>query len=62
MDDWGKLNRVMLWLKETIDDNRIIGENSLTDVYTCIDTYYAVYSNMRSHNGEVIPMLHGVLQ
>ena len=56
-----KKYRVLSWVKETIDDKGIIGENSLTDVYMRIDATYAVYSDMRSHNGVVISMGHEVL-
>ena len=56
-----KKNRVLSWVKETIDDKITIGAESLTDVYTWIDADYAVHSDMRSHTGEAIPMVHGVL-
>ena len=33
-----KLKRVLSWVKETINDKKIIGENSLEYVYRWIDT------------------------
>ena len=57
-----KLNRLILWVKETIDDKIIIGANILTDVYTWIYSAYTVHSAMRSHTGGSISMVHGVLR
>ena len=59
--DWKKLNRVLSWVKETIDDKIIIGSNILTYMYTWIDASYTVHSGMRSHPGGGISMVHGVL-
>ena len=52
-----KIKRVLSWVKETIDDTKI-----LTDVYTWIDAACTVHSNMRSHTGGSISMGHRVLQ
>ena len=62
MDNRKKLKRVLSWVKETIDENRIIGSESLTYVYTRIDASYLVHSDMRSHTGGSISMGHRVLQ
>ena len=59
--DWKKLLRVMSWLKKTKLDIRLIGAESLTDVYTWIDAAYAVHDNMRSHMGGAISMGYGML-
>ena len=61
MDDWKNLKRVLPWLKENIDDERIFGAKILTDVYTWIDAYCAVHSYMIGHTGGAISMEHGVL-
>ena len=33
-DDWGKLRRVIAYVKSTIDDCRIIGATDLTKIFT----------------------------
>ena len=48
-------------VKETIDEKRIIGSESLTYVYTWIDAAYAVHRYMQSYTGGSISMGHGVL-
>ena len=52
---------MLSWVKETIDDNRIIGAESLTYVYTGIGADHAFHSDMISHTGGDISMGHGVL-
>ena len=52
---------MLSWVKENIYDKRIIGSNNLTDMYTWIDTDYAVLRDMRSHAGGSISMGHGLL-
>ena len=51
----------MGFLKRTIDDIRIIGATSLTDVCTWIDAAYAVHNNMGSQTGGAMSMGHGIL-
>ena len=46
--------------RKIIDDERIIGEKSFTDLYTWIDAAYVVHIDMRSHTGIAISMGHGV--
>eukprot|EP00957_Ditylum_brightwellii_P180394 13741753-Ditylum_brightwellii.AAC.1 len=48
MDDWKKLKRMLGFMKHTIDDIRISGAETLTNLYTWIDVAYAVQPNMRS--------------
>ena len=50
-DDWKKLKRVIQYLKQTIDDVRIIGCENLRSVYTWVDAAYGVWLNMRSQTG-----------
>eukprot|EP00957_Ditylum_brightwellii_P176549 13445700-Ditylum_brightwellii.AAC.1 len=59
--DWDKLLRALGWLKKTKHDIRIIGAESLTDVYTWIDAAYAVHDNMCSHMGGGISIGYGLL-
>ena len=60
-DDWKKLKRVLGFLKGTIDDIRVIGVNSMKDLYTWVDASYAVHEDMRSQTGGVMSFGHGIL-
>ena len=55
------MKRLLGWLESTINDTRIIGANSLQDIYTWIDASYAVHANMRGHTGGAISMGYGVI-
>ena len=61
IDDWGKLKRVIAYIKSTIEDVRIIGANDLQTVFTWIDAAYAVNSDMRSQTGGAMSFGLGVL-
>ena len=60
-DDQMKLYRVLDFLSDTIADRKIIGANSLEEVYTWVDASYAVHPNMRSHTGGTMSFGVGVL-
>ena len=60
-DDWKKLRRCLGFIKRTIDDKRIIGADSLEEMYVWVDAAHAVHSNMRGHTGGVISMGTGIL-
>ena len=62
VDDWKKLGRLLSYLKNTIDDKRIIGASSLENLLTWVDAAYAVYKDMRSQTGGAISLGHGVVQ
>ena len=62
VDDWKKLKRGLKFVKNTIKDKRILGEKTLTDLYTWIDAAYAVHNNMRGHTGGDISMGYGIMQ
>ena len=51
VDDWKKLQRVLAWLKTTINYARIILATGFMDLHTWVDAAYAVHSNMRSQSG-----------
>ena len=51
----------MVYYKNTINDIRVIGATSLTDVFTWIDAAYAVHSDMRSHTGGIMSTGVGTL-
>ena len=47
-------------MKDTADDKRIIGANSVNDIFTWIDAAHAVHENMRSQTGGCMSMGWGV--
>ena len=61
MSDWKKLRRVLAWIKQTIDDPRIIGATSLEDLFTWVDASYGVHNNMRGQTGGCMSMGWGVM-
>ena len=50
-DDWLKLRRGIACVKCAIDDVRLIGASSLTDVYTWIDAACSVNPDVKSQMG-----------
>ena len=61
VEDWGKLKRCLQFLNSTINEVRIIGVESLTDLYTWIDAAYAVYPDMKSQTGGCMSYGLGIL-
>ena len=61
MDYWKKIKIVLSWVRETINDKRIIETKSLTYLYIWIDAAYTIHSNMKIHTGGSISMGYGVL-
>ena len=59
--DWAKLRRLMHFLHDTIDDERIISAENLVDLFTWIDASYAVHNDMRSHTGGTMSFGRGVI-
>ena len=60
-DDWKKLRRVIDYVQATIDDVRIIGATSLSQIFTWIDAAYAVTADMKSQTGGSMSMGLGIL-
>ena len=60
-DDWWKLKRLLACLKNTVDDVRVIGKTSLTQILTWIDASFAVHSDMKSHTGGCASMGIGLV-
>lgn len=60
-DDWHKFIRMMCFIKQTINDVRIIGADSLIDMLTMVDSAHAVHENMRGHTGGLITFGTGVV-
>ena len=56
-----KLKRVIQYLKQTINDVRIIGCEDLKSVYTWVDAAYGVWLNMRSQMGGCMSMGIGMI-
>ena len=61
IDDWKKLKRLLAYLHHTAEDVRVIGCDSLKNVFTWMDAAYAVHPNMRSHTGGATSMGWGLL-
>ena len=55
------MKRLLAYLNATINDERIIGCESLESVFMWVDAAYAVHPNMRSHTGGATSMGWGVL-
>ena len=60
-DDWKKLRRVLQFLKQTINDARIIGCERMDSLFTWIDAAYGVWNNMRSQTGGCMSLGLGMI-
>ena len=60
-EDEEKLFRVLDYLSDTLDDDQIIGADSLDILYMWVDASYAVHPNMRSHTGGALLFGTGIL-
>ena len=61
VDDWRKLERVLIWILNTINEKCVIGARSLKELFTWIDAAYSVHANMRGKTGGAISMGYGLL-
>jgi len=61
VDDWWKMKRVLAYLKNTIDDVRMIGATSLIQILTWMDATFAVHSDMKNHTGGCTSMGIGLV-
>ena len=61
VEDWKKFKRGLTYIMNTLDDRRIIGARTLSDLFTYIDSSYAVHMNMRGHTGGAISMGYGII-
>ena len=59
--DWKKLSRLLSYIRNTIDDKRIIGASSIQNLFTWIDAAYAVYKDMKGQTGGCMSMGYGVI-
>ena len=60
-DDWNKLKRVLQFAKQTVNDKRIIGAETLDSLYTWVDAAYAIHPDMRSQTGGLMSFGHGAV-
>ena len=60
-NDREKLDRVIRYVKRTMNDVRIVGARDLHTMLTWIDAAYAVYPNMRGQTGGMISFGTGVV-
>ena len=60
-DDWGKLRRVLQYLRGTLDLTLIIGADDMTKSKAWVDVSYGVHNDCRSHTGGAISWGRGVL-
>ena len=56
-----KIQRVIAWIKSKIDDHRIIGTSSLSNIFTWVDAAYAVSEDMKSQTWGAISIWRGDL-
>ena len=49
--DWGKLRRVLNYLKETKYDKRVIGSNNILKLEKWIDSFHTVHEDIMGHKG-----------
>ena len=52
---------MLAFLKWTIDDVRIIGAQTLKDLYTWVDTAYDVHDDTKSHTSGAMSLGTGVI-
>ena len=56
-----KLRRMLGYVKATYKEPRIIGAQSMQDLYTWVDAAYAVHPNMRSQTGGAMSFGYSIL-
>ena len=52
---WGRLRRVLNYLKATKNNKRIMGSEDLLKLETWVDAFHAVHEDMRGHTGGCMP-------
>jgi hypothetical protein len=61
LEDWGKLRRLLKFLKRTKDDIRIMGADDILKLETWVDASHATHANMRGHTGGTMSFGWGVV-
>ena len=59
--DWKKLERLLQYLKGTLDLSLCLGADSLKKIKTWVDASYAVHGDMKSHTGGAISLGRGAI-
>ena len=60
-EDWGKLRRVLKYLKATKDDMRIMVSDDLPNLDTCIYAFHAIHEDMRENAGRCMSCRVGII-
>ena len=60
-EDLGKLERLITYIKRTINDRRTIGARDLKTMLTWVDAAYAVHPNMRGQTGGAMSFGTGIV-
>ena len=60
-DDWKKLQRLICFMKQTINDDRVVGVDDLRHMQTFINSSHAVHDDMMGHTGGIITFGTGVV-
>ena len=60
-DDWHKFEQMMCWIKETVNDVRIIGADDLLKMLVMIDLAHVVHPNMRGHTEGITTFGTGII-
>lgn len=55
--DQFKLDRLLDFSRDTLEDHRVLGALSLEELFTWVDTSFVVHPNMRSHTGSTMSHL-----
>ena len=58
-DDWGKLKRVLTYVKDTADLPLILSIDKMCVIKTWVDAAFAVHDTMKSHTGMMITLGKG---
>lgn len=61
IEDWGKLKRVLCYLRGTIDLHLTLGADTLTKLQTWVDASYAIHHDRKSHTGGAMSFGRGVV-
>ena len=59
--DWGKMSRMLQYLKDTIDLKLILSADNIEAMHAWVDALYAVHHDMRSHTQGCISMGRGMV-
>ena len=61
VDGWKKMRHYITFLKQNKQDKQIIGCFDLKEIFTWVDSLFAVHPNMRIHTGGAMYMGYGMI-